>query len=111
MKIQCTNCNRINDERFLDRAEIIWEKGTNRASFFRGEVNKYGWVDTGSYFLPSEIMGYDWGATEILARLIALACNSRASFETSSAEALSFIFLLSDSTCVKNSALLFNSGI
>lgn len=36
------------------RAEIIWEKGTNRASFFRGEVNKYGWVDIGSSFLPAE---------------------------------------------------------
>jgi dTDP-4-amino-4,6-dideoxygalactose transaminase len=46
----------INDERFLKRAEIIWEKGTNRAEFFRGEVNKYGWVDTGSSFLPSEII-------------------------------------------------------
>jgi dTDP-4-amino-4,6-dideoxygalactose transaminase len=45
----------INDERFLNRAEIIWEKGTNRAEFFRGEVNKYGWVDIGSSFLPSEI--------------------------------------------------------
>ncbi len=46
----------INDERFIKRAEIIWEKGTNRASFFRGEVNKYGWVDIGSSFLPSEIV-------------------------------------------------------
>lgn len=46
----------INDERFIHRAEIIWEKGTNRAEFFRGEVNKYGWVDTGSSFLPSEII-------------------------------------------------------
>jgi dTDP-4-amino-4,6-dideoxygalactose transaminase len=46
----------INDERFIRRAEIIWEKGTNRAEFFRGEVNKYGWVDTGSSFLPSEII-------------------------------------------------------
>jgi dTDP-4-amino-4,6-dideoxygalactose transaminase len=45
----------INDERFAHRAEIIWEKGTNRAEFFRGEVNKYGWVDIGSSFLPSEI--------------------------------------------------------
>ena len=40
---------------FLHRAEIIWEKGTNRAEFFRGEVNKYGWVDIGSSFLPSEM--------------------------------------------------------
>ena len=46
----------INDERFIHRAEIIWEKGTNRAEFFRGEVNKYGWVDTGSSFLPSEVV-------------------------------------------------------
>ena len=45
----------INDERFIRRAEIIWEKGTNRSEFFRGMVNKYGWVDTGSSFLPSEI--------------------------------------------------------
>lgn len=46
----------INDERFINRAEIIWEKGTNRAEFFRGEVNKYGWVDIGSSFLPSEVI-------------------------------------------------------
>jgi dTDP-4-amino-4,6-dideoxygalactose transaminase len=46
----------INDERFIHRTEIIWEKGTNRAEFFRGEVNKYGWVDIGSSFLPSEII-------------------------------------------------------
>ena len=45
----------INDERFIRRAEIIWEKGTNRAEFFRGMVNKYGWGDIGSSFLPSEI--------------------------------------------------------
>ncbi|MET2984900.1 dTDP-4-amino-4,6-dideoxygalactose transaminase [Aureibaculum conchae] len=45
----------INDKSMADRAEVLWEKGTNRASFFRGEVNKYGWVDTGSSFLPSEI--------------------------------------------------------
>ena len=45
----------INDNRFEERAEIIWEKGTNRASFFRGEVDKYGWVDIGSSFLMSEL--------------------------------------------------------
>lgn len=44
----------INDEQYLKRAEIIWEKGTNRAEFFRGEVNKYGWVDIGSSFLPAD---------------------------------------------------------
>lgn len=46
----------INDDQFLKRSEIIWEKGTNRAEFFRGEVNRYGWVDIGSSFLPSEIV-------------------------------------------------------
>lgn len=57
----------INDERFIQRAEIIWEKGTNRAEFFRGEVNKYGWVDTGSSFLPSEIIAaFLWAQIENL---------------------------------------------
>jgi len=57
----------INDERFVSRAEIIWEKGTNRSQFFRGEVNKYGWVDTGSSFLPSEIVAaFLWAQLEHL---------------------------------------------
>lgn len=46
----------INDEAFVARAEIIREKGTNRSAFFRGEVNKYGWMDIGSSFLPSDII-------------------------------------------------------
>ncbi|GAA4268003.1 dTDP-4-amino-4,6-dideoxygalactose transaminase [Hyunsoonleella aestuarii] len=46
----------INDEKFIERAEIIWEKGTNRSAFFRGEINKYNWVDIGSSFLPSEVV-------------------------------------------------------
>ncbi len=46
----------VNDERFAERAEIIREKGTNRSKFFRGEVDKYTWVDIGSSFLPSEIV-------------------------------------------------------
>lgn len=46
----------INDEEFAKRAEIIWEKGTNRSAFWRGEVDKYGWVDVGSSYLPSEII-------------------------------------------------------
>jgi dTDP-4-amino-4,6-dideoxygalactose transaminase len=57
----------INDAQFVHRAEIIWEKGTNRAEFFRGEVNKYGWVDTGSSFLPSEIIAaFLWAQIENL---------------------------------------------
>lgn len=45
----------INDKQFIKRAEIIWEKGTNRSAYFKGEVNRYEWVDIGSSFLPSEI--------------------------------------------------------
>ncbi|HYD92740.1 MAG TPA: dTDP-4-amino-4,6-dideoxygalactose transaminase, partial [Flavobacterium sp.] len=55
----------INDLQFADRAEIIWEKGTNRSAFFRGEVDKYGWVDVGSSFLPSEIIAaFLWAQLE-----------------------------------------------
>lgn len=46
----------INDERFVARAEIIREKGTNRARYFRGEVDKYTWVDLGSSYAPSDIL-------------------------------------------------------
>ena len=46
----------INHSEYFERAEIIREKGTNRSAFFRGEVDKYGWVDIGSSFLPSEII-------------------------------------------------------
>ncbi len=55
----------VNDERFLGRAEIIREKGTNRAQFFRGEVDKYTWVDIGSSYLPSELVGaFLWAQLE-----------------------------------------------
>ncbi len=57
----------VNDERFLKRAEIIWEKGTNRAAFWRGEIDKYGWVDVGSSFLPSELTAaFLWAQLESL---------------------------------------------
>jgi dTDP-4-amino-4,6-dideoxygalactose transaminase len=46
----------INDEKYLERAEIIREKGTNRSRFFRGQVDKYTWVDIGSSYLPSDII-------------------------------------------------------
>ena len=46
----------INDARFVERAEIIREKGTNRSQFFRGQVDKYTWVDFGSSYLPSELI-------------------------------------------------------
>lgn len=57
----------INEEKFIRRAEIIWEKGTNRTAFFRGEIDKYGWVDIGSSFLPSEIIAaFLWAQLENL---------------------------------------------
>lgn len=46
----------VNDPSLVERAEIIWEKGTNRSQFFRGDVDKYTWVDIGSSYLPSDIL-------------------------------------------------------
>jgi dTDP-4-amino-4,6-dideoxygalactose transaminase len=55
----------INDARLLERAEIVREKGTNRSKFFRGEVDKYTWVDVGSSYLPSDIIAaFLWAQLE-----------------------------------------------
>lgn len=55
----------INDPRFVERAEIIREKGTNRSQFFRGQVDKYTWVDIGSSYLPGEILAaFLWAQME-----------------------------------------------
>ncbi len=55
----------VNDKRFIQRAEIIREKGTNRSQFFRGQIDKYSWVDIGSSYLPSELQAaYLWGQLE-----------------------------------------------
>lgn len=55
----------INDSKFNERAEILREKGTNRAKFFRGQVDKYTWVDFGDSYLPSELnAAYLWGQLE-----------------------------------------------
>ena len=62
----------INDDRFIERAEIIWEKGTNRSAFFKGEVDKYGWVDIGSSFLPSDII-----AAFLYAQLEKIECDPK----------------------------------
>jgi len=60
----------INDPSLFGRAEIIREKGTNRSSFFRGEVNKYGWVDIGSSFLPSDmIAAYLYRQLEVMDKI------------------------------------------
>jgi dTDP-4-amino-4,6-dideoxygalactose transaminase len=67
----------INDARFAERAEIIREKGTNRSQFFRGQVDKYTWVDIGSSYLPGEVIAaFLWAqmeeADQITARRLAI---------------------------------------
>ena len=65
----------INDPRFAARAEILREKGTNRSAFFRGEVDKYGWVDVGSSFLPSDILAAVlWAQLEQLTEIANRRC-------------------------------------
>jgi dTDP-4-amino-4,6-dideoxygalactose transaminase len=60
----------INDPAFASRAEIIREKGTNRSQFFRGQVDKYTWVDIGSSYLPSELIAaFLWAQMEEAERL------------------------------------------
>jgi dTDP-4-amino-4,6-dideoxygalactose transaminase len=55
----------VNDERFVERAEIIREKGTNRSQFFRGQIDKYTWVDIGSSYLPGEVIAaFLWAQME-----------------------------------------------
>ena len=76
----------VNDERLVARAEVIREKGTNRAQFFRGEVDKYSWVDIGSSYLPSELVGaFLWAQLEraeaINAKRIALCAAYRGGLE------------------------------
>jgi dTDP-4-amino-4,6-dideoxygalactose transaminase len=66
----------INDERFIERAEIVWEKGTNRKKFFRGETDKYTWVDIGTSFLPSELIGaFLYAQFEHAEKIIATRCR------------------------------------
>jgi dTDP-4-amino-4,6-dideoxygalactose transaminase len=57
----------INDPELVERAEILWEKGTNRSTFLRGQVDKYTWVDVGSSFLPGELTAaFLWAQLEHL---------------------------------------------
>jgi dTDP-4-amino-4,6-dideoxygalactose transaminase len=83
----------VNDERFVARAEVIREKGTNRSQFFRGEVDKYSWVDIGSSYLPSELVGaFLWAqlerAGDINAKRMKLCANYRHGLETLSRRGL-----------------------
>jgi dTDP-4-amino-4,6-dideoxygalactose transaminase len=62
----------INDPQYVERAEILWEKGTNRSKFFRGQVDKYTWVDIGSSFLPGELTAaFLWAQLEDADRITA----------------------------------------
>lgn len=62
----------VNDPALFERAEILWEKGTNRSQFFRGEVDKYTWVDVGSSYLPSELIAaFLWAQLEEADKIIA----------------------------------------
>jgi dTDP-4-amino-4,6-dideoxygalactose transaminase len=66
----------VNDQQFVERAEIIREKGTNRNKFFRGEVDKYTWVDIGSSYLPSELVGaFLYAQLEEAEKIIAARCR------------------------------------
>lgn len=83
----------INNPRFIERAEIIREKGTNRKKFFRGETDRYNWVDIGSSYLPSEInAAFLWAqlqsADQITARRLAMWKHYHAGFLTLEQEGL-----------------------
>lgn len=73
----------LNDERFIHRAEIIREKGTNRSQFFLGMVDKYTWVDVGSSYLPSEIQAaYLWGQLEMAKAITANRLETWNAYQT-----------------------------
>lgn len=71
----------INDPEMAGRAEIIWEKGTNRKRFYRGEVDKYTWVDIGSSYLPSDIIAaFLYAQLEMAESIIASRCRNFARY-------------------------------
>jgi dTDP-4-amino-4,6-dideoxygalactose transaminase len=83
----------VNDAAFANRAEVILEKGTNRSQFFRGEVDKYTWVDIGSSYLPGEIVAAFLfaqleHAEEITTRRLAIWARYHAAFEAAEREGL-----------------------
>jgi dTDP-4-amino-4,6-dideoxygalactose transaminase len=73
----------VNDAKFTERAEIIREKGTNRSQFFRGEVDKYTWVDIGSSYLPSELVSaFLYAQLERAGEITARRCHICTSYTT-----------------------------
>lgn len=76
----------INDPQYIERAEILWEKGTNRSKFFRGQVDKYTWVDVGSSFLPGELTAaFLWAQLEDADRITALRLDAWNRYQEASA--------------------------
>jgi dTDP-4-amino-4,6-dideoxygalactose transaminase len=102
----------VNDERFIERAEIVREKGTNRSRFLRGEVDKYTWVDLGSSFLPSELIAAFLDAQlahadEIIARRRAIWARYRAGLTELAATGALELPLPAASDCVANGHLFY----
>jgi dTDP-4-amino-4,6-dideoxygalactose transaminase len=100
----------INDPRFTERAEILWEKGTNRSKFFRGQVDKYTWVDLGSSFLPGELTAaFLWAQFEDAERITAqrLATWDRYRDLSGSLEALGVRGPVIPSSCEHNAHLFY----
>jgi dTDP-4-amino-4,6-dideoxygalactose transaminase len=101
----------INDERFVERAEIIREKGTNRSRFFRGEVDKYSWVDIGSSYLPGELIAAFLyaqleEATDITNRRMAIWCQYHKEF-TKTADRASCQLPIVPEYCVHNAHMYY----
>jgi len=101
----------INDEHFVERAEIIWEKGTNRSGFFRGETDKYTWVDIGSSYLPGELIAaFLWAqfehAAEITERRLVIWQYYHSFFATIKAEAKTRCPLIPDE-CQHNAHMYY----
>lgn len=101
----------VNDEKFVERAEIIWEKGTNRKKFMSGQVDKYTWVDIGSSYLPSELIAaFLWAQlenfTSIMGKRMALWENYHRCFQEAEAKSL-FRRPVIPSDCQSNAHLYY----
>ena len=100
----------INDDKFVERAEIIREKGTNRSRFFRGQVDKYTWVDIGSSYLPGEIVAaFLWAQLEYARQITDIRLNSWQLYHNSliELEVASFIRRPNVSVCCKHNAHMY----
>jgi len=98
----------INDERFIARAEILWEKGTDRVRFHRGEVSRYTWVDVGSSYLPSEITAaFLWAQLESADEITAGRLASWNAYYAGSADLPFLRRPVVPPTCVHNAHMFY----